>query len=147
MGDLMHEKITQFFFYLGLLALLWRGRGRGRGSCWCGCGWHAFRSGQFWFEPHVWEHLTDSFLYLRIKIAVSYIMKREMKSATAKFTKAFSSKIQADSFLPLRRNHPCINSWARIAPVSSLHPTSYQKTRSLQGMVKLANFQQRTKKW
>ena len=74
---LVHEKFTQFVFGRRFTAFLWWWRvvGRGRRRRWgcSGCRRSRFRPRHYFgFKPHVGKHLTDTFFYLRVKVAISY---------------------------------------------------------------------------
>jgi len=80
-GNLVHEKFTQFILNFGYRTFLWwvggggrrRRRRRRRRSCgWCW--WHGSGTRHnFCFKPHVRKNLTNTFLYCRIKVAVTWL--------------------------------------------------------------------------
>ena len=118
----MHEKFTKFIFKIRLSTFFRWGRRSGRRSCRCRRGWHVFESWRYFcFKPHVWKHLTDTFLYFRIKITVACTDGLFRKWIPEWEKGGFMWENFRNTNLPLRRNQPCINSWARIAPVSNLH--------------------------
>ena len=119
MCNLVQEEFTQLLLNLGSSSFFrcgwiwWWSCG-----CWCRC--NVSKVGHhFWFEPHIRKHLTDTFLDIRTQVTIACTIGWTRKSSGFGWIK--SEHPRKTIAVPLRRNHPCINSWASIAPVSNLY--------------------------